>query len=246
MKIPVQKIPKAGQVGLLLSGAAVYLLASRYMGTRKVSAAERLAEALLDTDPLEKAARSLPDTPETALAECVAYLVGVAYQAAEGLGKASGPDDPVGATHSQTHSYSGATSLVLTEASRPESIHTYTVNVPDVAQVRGTRRIQSIRLAGLNPVRPTPEAVQITLKADYTAQLESSLEATDYLVTGKNRIHGGVTMRDNRGNFGLLTIEHNGSMIGTITRGERIVGRFTGQVESGVKFQPYQSLPGES
>lgn len=240
------KISKIGQVGLLLSGAAVYLVASRYLGTRKISAAACLAEALLDTDPLERAARNLPDSPETALAECVAFMTTTAYHAAEGLGKASGPDDPVGSSQTQTHTYSGARAVVLTEANHPEQIHTYTVTVPDLGLVRGTRRVLSMRLAGLHPVRPTPEAVQISLKDDYTAQIESELEATDYLVTGKNRIHGVVTMRDNRGNVGRLTVEHNGSLVGTITRGERIVGRFTGQIESGVKFQPYQSLPGES
>jgi hypothetical protein len=234
---------------LLLSLAAGGLIASRYLGTRKVSAAERLAESLLDTERLRDAARKLSDSKEAGLAACAAYLVNFAYRAAEGIGAASGVEDPIGYSRTHTHPFTNVTATVLTEerpasgsthlegAPEPRQIFlTYAVTIPEVGEVRGTRQMGGLQM-GLPPSRSVPDTLQITLPDGYTAQLESQFQVAESLVTGQPRLFGSATMRDNHGNVGRLIIAHDGVISGTITRDARVIGRFEGRAAHGLYFQ---------
>ncbi|HZP80302.1 MAG TPA: hypothetical protein VFB21_01570 [Chthonomonadaceae bacterium] len=231
--------------GILASALAGSVVASRYFGTRKISGAERLAEALLDTESLREAGRDLSEASEKALAACAAYLVHMAFRSAEGLGAASGAEDPIGYSRTHTHPYTHAAATVLTEAGGADARLTYAVNVPDVGEVRGTRHIGPVHISGLCPARRTPDIAQITLADGYTAQLESEFEVGDYLVTGRTRLFGAATLRDNRGNVGRLNIGYDGTISGTITREARVIGRFEGRVAHGLNFKRYQLESGE-
>ncbi len=240
---PLKK-PNLGQVALMATGLMSAYVAARYYAARKINAAERLAEALLDSERLHEAARSLPDASDTILAACAAYLINVAYRAAEGQGISSGAEDPIGYSRTHHHAYTHAVTTVLTEANSPEHLLTYAVNLPEVGEVRGTRRVGGLRVTGLSPARPAADTVQITLPYGYTAQLESELEIAEYLITGQTRLYGSATLRDNRGNVGRINISYDGAVTGTITRDAHIVGRFEGKVAQGVTFRQHQIEPG--
>lgn len=230
----------------LLVGAAVGgLVASRYLERRHVNGAERLADALLDTDRLTDADRNAGEAHEKRLAACAAYLVGVAYRAAEGVGSGSGTEDPIGYSRTHTHPYTHTVATVLTEANAPEQILTYSVTIPDIGEVRGTRRVGPIKLSGLMPNRPAPDAIQFSLNDDYSAQLESEFEVSDYRVTGRTRLCGAATLRDNRDNVGRIHIASDGAISGTITRNARVIGRFEGNVAHGLHFTQYQIEQGD-
>jgi len=238
------KKPTLPQIGLLVTGVGLYA-AVRYYGTRKFNGAERLAEALLDSEPLHTAARSLPEATEAVLAGCTSYMVTVAYKAAIGQGLIGTAEDPINHSRSRQHPYSHAMSTVLTEAHEPEHLLTYAVTVPETGEVRGTRRLGRVRVAGLAPTRPVFDAAQITLPQGYTAQLESEFEIAENFLTGQTRLYGAATLRDNCGNVARLNIGYDGSANGTITRDAHIVGRFEGKVDTGVTFRQYQIGPGE-
>lgn len=62
--------PFGKPTGGLIALAALALggiVGARYLSTRKISAAERLCDALLDTEPLREAARDLTDRPDARL-----------------------------------------------------------------------------------------------------------------------------------------------------------------------------------
>jgi hypothetical protein len=239
-EIFVPKPREFARLALLVSTVAGAVVAGRYLGTRKVSGAERLDDALLDTEQLRDASGKMAEASETGLAACAAYLIHVAYRASEGLGAAAGADDPVGYSRTHTHPYTHAAATVLTEANAPEHLLTYAVTIPDVGEIRGTRRTGPLKMAGLSPARATPDTAQITLADGYTTQLESEFEVADYLVTGRTRLYGSATMRDNRGNVGRLHIGYDGTIAGTITRETRVIGRFEGRVHEGLHFKQYQ------
>lgn len=229
------------KIAILASAAVGGLIATRYLSGRKINGAERLADALLDTEALKEGVHGLSDAAtEKALAACAAYLVGVASRAAEGVGASGGAEDPVGYSRTHTHPYTEATATVLTEAVSPDQLLTYAVNLPQVGEVRGTRRIGSLKMSGLAPARPANDTVQMTLANDYTAQLESEFEVADYLMTGRSRLFGAATLRDNAGNVGRINIAHDGAITGTVTRDARIIGRFEGQVTQGLRFRQNQ------
>lgn len=235
--------PTRGSVArmALLAGAAVGgLIASRYFVARRVNPGERLADALLDTAPLSEGCHYLSDAPEKALAACASYLAHVAYRATETLGTSAKSEDPVGYSRTHTHPYTQVTATVLTEATTPELKYTYAVQIPKVGEVRGTHTVGPLRVSGLSPVRPITDIVQITLAEGYTAQIETEFEAADFLVTGRSRLFGAVTLRDNVTNVGRINIAPDGSVTGTVTRDNRIVGRFDGQIGAGIHFRQNQ------
>ncbi len=233
------KAPPVAHVLLLASAVAGTLLAGKYMAARKVSAGERLADALLHTARLADAARELPDRSEMALSACALYMVDLAYHASEGLSLASGADDPIGFTRTETHPYTRAVATVLTEANAPDHILTFAMNIPDVGEVRGTRRVGGLHLVGLSPSRPAPDTVQFTLPGGYSAQVETEFEHTENLVSKHARLFGALTLRDNDGNAGRLYVGHDGVIAGTMTRDNRVIGRFDGKIDQEARFSPY-------
>jgi len=237
------KKPNAGHIALAVSAAVGTVAIARYFSARKVNGAERLAEALIDTDSLKEAAQKLPDASEAVLAGCATYLIRVAYRAAAGQGAATGLEDPIGNSRTLSHSYSKAIATVLTESHSPDHMLTYAVMIPDVGEVRGTRRVGSMKISGLSPARPAPDVAQISLKDDYTAQLESAFEIADYLVTGRTRLFGTAMLRDNRGNVGRVHIGFDGAVTGTITREAKVIGRFEGSLADGARFRQYDTTP---
>ncbi|HLK59855.1 MAG TPA: hypothetical protein VKU00_25055, partial [Chthonomonadaceae bacterium] len=162
-----------------------------------------------------------------------------------GKGAAAGAEDRVGYSRTQTHPYTGAVVTILTEAETPDRVLTYALDIPEVGEVRGTRRVGGVRMSFLTPVRRTPDTMQITLNDDYTAQLESELVTPDFLTTGANRVSGSITLRDNRGNVGRLHIGNDGTLSGTVTRDTQVVGRFEGKVAQGLAFTRFQIGSGD-
>jgi hypothetical protein len=228
------------RIAFVAAAVAGGLIASRYFSTRKVNAAERLADALLDTETLKEGVHNLSEASEKALAACATYLVSVANKAAEAVGASGGTEDTVGYSRTHTHPYTQVTATVLTEAMSPEQRLTYAVTIPDVGEVRGTRSVGTLKMSGLSPARPAVDTVQITLNKDYTAQVVTEFEVADYLVTGRSRLFGAATLRDSEGNVGRINIAHDGTVNGTVTRDAHVIGRFEGQVATGVRFRQNQ------
>ncbi len=237
------KKPTPGQIAALLVLSVASVAGLRLLSARKVNGAERLAEALLETEKLHEGARGLPDASEIALAACAAYVVNVAYRAAEGQGLAGVQEDPIGYSRTHRHPYTHAVTTVLTESHAPDHLLTYAVTVPELGEIRGTRRVGALRVTGLSPARPAPDTVQISLAHEYSAQAASEFEIADYLVMGHTRLFGSATLRDNRGNVGRINIGFDGTVTGTITRDARVIGRFEGKVATGVTFRPYDLPP---
>ena len=221
---------------VVVAGAGV-LVASRYLGTRKINTAERFADALLDVERLKSAALHLDDNASAVLAGCAAYWVNVAASAAQSIGAPGSEDDPVGYSRTHTHSYTNATSTVLTESYVPEHRLIFAVAVPEFGEVRGARGIGSVKMSGLAPARPVPDALQITLKDGYTAQILAECEVADYVVTGKSRLFGSLTLRDNRDNAGRVNIAFDGAISGTITREAKVIVRYNGTLATGLNYQ---------
>lgn len=234
--IPVRK--EAARIAVLASAAVGAVLATRYLGTRKVNCAERLADALLHTEPLRNAA-ALEDS-EARLAACADYFLNVAYYAAQGLTGPGVADDPPGYNRTHAHRYARASASVLTEQNVPDLALTFAVSIEEIGEARGTHRVGGLRLSGLTPARPAPDTVQITLTDGYIAQIETEFEVGDYLVTGRTRVFGAATVRDNQGNVGRIHVTYDGSVTGAMTRDTRVIGRFEGHVGRGVQFRRYQ------
>jgi len=239
MEITANK-PSVGQIAALATIGLTSAVALRYFSNRKATSADRLTEGLLDTARLQTAVGHLPDSSHLALAECAGYLLNVAQVAASGVGIRRGDDDPIGASHTQTHSFTGTTATVRTEAAAPERIINYAVTVPEVGEVRGVRRIGLLKMNGLVPVHDTPDTVQIVLTDLYTAQIEADLQAVDTMNVGPDRVFGDLALHDNQGNAGHLKVGFDGTLSGTITRESRIIGRFEGKISEGLRFTPYQ------
>ncbi len=243
---PFAKKPTRGQVAALIAVSVAGVVGLRLLSARKINGAERLAEALLDTEKLNEAQRSLPEASETVLAACAAYVVGVAYRAAEGQSLAGVTEDPIGHSRTHRHPYTHAVTTVLTESHAPDHLLTYAVTLPEIGEVRGTRRVGALRVTGLSPARPAPDTVQVSLTHDYTAQMETEFEIADYLLMGHTRLFGSATLRDNKGNVGRINIGFDGTVTGTITREARVVGRFEGKVSTGVTFRQYDLPPADA
>lgn len=244
VEIAIKK-PSVGQLALLTTAALTSVVAVRYFGGRKASAAERLTEGLLETTRLQTAAGNLPDASHLALADCAAYLLNVALRAASGVGIARAEDDPIGYSRTQTHSFTGTTATVRTESAAPDRLINYAVTIPEIGEVRGIRRIGPLQMAGFVPAHATPDTVQIVLaNGGYTAQIEADLHTAENMVVGKDRVFGSLALHDNQGNAGHIQVGFDGVLSGTITRESRIIGRFEGKMSEGLRFTPYQIPPG--
>jgi hypothetical protein len=231
-------LKRALHVAAVAGGAAVATAGARYAGSRRINAAERLGQALLDTERLAEAAASAPAEPEAALAACAAYLINTAQLAADGV---SGPPalDAVGFERKCRAQGSSAMASVITTAHEPESRWQFEVEAPGVARVTGSRRLTSSRLAGPKVHMRTPDTVSIKFDNGYVANIESDLEFTTSLlqiVGPRTLVHGTASLSDNRGNVGRIRIGAAGEVTGTITRGTDIVGRFEGGLLEGMTF----------
>ena len=238
--------PSTGGIIALAAVALGGIAGARFLGTRKISAAEHLSDALLDTDLLSQAARDLSDRPEARLAACANYLMSVSHRSTDGWGIGTGANDPVGHTRFKSQRYTQAAASVLTESHTPDHVLNYSVNVPDIAEVRGIRRYKPLALNGIMPSYSVPETVQISLNDGYTAQGEADFHLTEAMVTGRARLFGAVTLRDSEGNVGRLNVSSDGVITGAITRDARVVGRFEGRLGDTIAFKPYQIEPGEN
>ncbi|HZT42015.1 MAG TPA: hypothetical protein VFA07_07485 [Chthonomonadaceae bacterium] len=241
--MPQVKLPPKREVvktALIASTLAGGVLAARLLTGRKDNPAQRFTEALFATERLREATQQMAETPERMLAACAAYLLDVAYHSSEGLRARGGAEDAIGKSRTRVHPYTHVAATVLTEALAPEHVLTYAVTIPEVGEVRGTRRVGGLHISGHAPARPLQDTAQVTLEEGYTAQLESELEIGEYLVTGRTRLFGQMTLRDNRDNVGRLHIGYDGTVSGTITRNARVIGRFEGRVADGLQFKQYQ------
>ena len=220
--------------------AAGGLIGARYFSLKKVSSAERLCDALLDSEPLKQALETPSALSEKRLALCAEYFLTVNRKASEGVGVANAQSDPVGHNRVQSHKYTGAVVSLVTESNSPEQSLSYSVRIPGVGEATGTRQVGGMRMSGIYPAYPTPESVQIQLEDGYTAQIESELQVTDTLLTGRARLFGVVTLRDNQGNVGRLHLGSEETLTGSITRNSQVVGRFDGSLPGNIRFTPYQ------
>jgi hypothetical protein len=232
---------KALGIVAVAGGAAVATAGARYAASKRINAAERLGEALLDTQRLEEASRYTANESEAALAACAAYLINTAYQAAAGI---AGPPhiDAIGFERKVTKKGSDTVATIVTTAHEPESRWQFEVEVPCVARVSGSRRLKSSRFAGPKIHMSTPDTVSIRFENGYSVNIESDLEFSSNLLPfggPRTQLYGTANLSDNRRNVGLMRIEPNGEVSGTITRGTDIVGRFEGSLLDGVTFRQY-------
>lgn len=243
------RIPKPAQIGLLLCGTAAAVVAGRLLRKRDTGPSERLALALLDTDLLDAVRRDAAENPELAITACAGYLVQLLKQSAAGAGPTRSPDDAAGASCKRVHPYSGARASVLIERTRPEESLVFALDLDGVCTVRGVRTIGSMRLSGITPARSVQEQVQFNT-ADplpYTVQIETAFSVADFVATGSNRIVGEMTLEDSRANTGSLTVQPDGSVSGSLCRGDKTLGRFTGSIlpRNGIQYLAFRSVSTE-
>lgn len=226
---------------VIAGGAALATAGARYATSKRINAAEKLGEALLDTSRLEEASRYSATESEAALAGCAVYLINVAYEAASGI---TGPPaiDPIGFERKVAGKKSETgTASVITTAHEPEARWQFEVNAPGVGRISGSRRLKSSRFTGPKVHMSTPDTVSIRFDNGYVANIESDLEFSANLLalplSGKTQVFGSASLSDNRGNVGRLRIEPNGTVTGTITRGADVVGRFEGSLAEGMTFR---------
>lgn len=235
-------LKKAIGAAVLAGGAAVATAGARYAGSKRINAAQRLGEALLDTGRLEEASRYTANESEAALAACAAYLINVAHQAAAGI---NGPPqvDAIGFERKIKNDRANVTATVITTAHEPEARWQFEVESPGVARISGSRRLISSRFTGPKVTMRTPDTVSIRFDNGYFASIESDLEFSGNLLavplTAKTQVFGSASLSDNRGNVGRMKIEPTGDVTGTVTRGAEIVGRFEGSLAEGVTFRQY-------
>lgn len=237
---------KAIGAAVIAGGAAIASAGARYMGSKRINAAERLGEALLDTERLEQAAKFTVTESEAALAACAAYLINTAHQAAAGI---AGPPhiDPIGFERKVKNERTGATATVITTAHEPEARWQFEVEIPGVGRVSGSRRLSSSRFTGPKVHMRTPDTVSIRFDNGYSTSIESDLEFSGSLLPfsgPRTQVYGAASLSDNRGNVGRLKIEPAGTVSGTVTRGTDIVGRFEGSLAEGVTFRQYYAVKG--
>ncbi len=223
---------------LLGVGVAAAAAAARIFSVQRICGAQMLADALLHTDPLQNTVRADMSLPEEKLAACAGYLAAVVFAAAHS-GLAGGVDDYAGQVRNATHSYTEAAATVLTESTSPDQVLTYTVQIPGVGEVRGSRTLSAIHFRSGLPMRSAPDTMQITLQEDYVAQIESLFCMQENLLTGQAKPYGSAILRDNRGTVGRLYIAPNGGVSGAVTRDARVVGRLEGTAPSGMVFRPH-------
>lgn len=228
-------------VAAVAGGAAVATAGARYVGSKRINAADRLANALLDSKYLEEAASLPSDETENALASCAAYLINMAHQAASGItGKPT--VDAIGYERKVTSDRTGATATVITTAHEPEARWQFDMEMPGVARVSGSRRLSSSRFHGPKVHMRTPDTVSIRFDNGYFASIESDLEFNGNLlpVAGpRTQVYGTASLSDNRGNVGRLRIDPSGEVSGTVTRGADVIGRFEGSLADGLTFRQY-------
>jgi hypothetical protein len=234
---------KALGVAAIVGGAAVATAGARYAGSKRINAAQRLGEALLETSRLEEASRYTENESEAALAACSAYLINVAHQAATGI---TGPPaiDPIGFERKLKAERGDGTATVITTAHEPEARWQFDVEAPGIGRISGSRRLSSSRFTGPKVHMRTPDTVSIRFDNGYFASIESDLEFSGNLLAvplagHKTHIYGSASLSDNRGNVGRMKIEPSGEVSGTVTRGSEIVGRFEGSLLEGVTFRQY-------
>src|SRR5436190_22059425 len=140
-------IKKAIGLAAVAGGAAVATAGARYVGSKRINAAEKLANALMDSRRLEEAAKYTEDESEASLAACAAYLINAAHQAANGI---TGPPavDAIGYERKVKDEDTGAVARVITTAHEPEARWQFDVEIPKVGRVSGSRRLKSSRFAG--------------------------------------------------------------------------------------------------
>jgi hypothetical protein len=234
---------KALGVAAIAGGAAVATAGARYAGSKRINAAQRLGEALLETSRLEEASRYTANESEAALAACAAYLINTAHQAAAGI---SGPPaiDPIGFERKVKADHGDGTATVTTTAHEPEARWQFDAEAPGVGRISGSRRLSSSRFTGPKVHMRTPDTVTIWFDNGYKVNIESELEFSGNLLAvplagHRTHIYGSASLSDNRGNVGRMKIEPSGEVSGTVTRGTEIVGRFEGSLLEGVTFRQY-------
>jgi hypothetical protein len=233
---------RAAAAAVVAGGAAAATAGARYAASKRINAAERLGNALLDAVQLEEASRYSAAESESALAACAAYLINMAHQAAAGI-TAPPTIDPVGYERKVTGDRS-STASVITTAHEPESRWQFEADIPGIARISGSRRLKSSRFKGPKVHMQTPDTVSIRFQNGYTANIESDLEFDSSLLPfsgPRTQVHGTAMLSDNRGNVGRMQIESGGGVSGTVTRGSEIVGRFEGSLSEGLTFRQYQN-----
>lgn len=237
-------VRQAVKMAVVAGGAAAATAGARYMGSKRINAAERLGQALVDVERLTDAAQFANAETEAALAACAVYLINVAHESAAGI---SGPPalDPVGYERTVTASDGRATATITTTAHEPEARWQFEVNVPGVVSVNGSRRLAASRFSGPRVRMSTPDTVGIRFESGYAARIESDLEFASNLlqvVGPRTQLYGSAHLSDNRGNVGRIEIGQDGVISGTITRGPNIVGRFEGSLAGGLTFSQYPAV----
>lgn len=236
---------QAVRMAVLAGGAAAATAGARYVGSRRINAADRLGHALVEADRLIEASEYCANEPEAALAACAVYLVNVAHEAAAGI---SGPPtlDPVGFERRITSADGRATATVTTTSHEPEARWQFEMTIPSVVRVSGSRRLAAARFAGPRIRMSTPDTVGVLYDNGYAARIESDMEFASnllQLVGPRTQLYGIAHLSDNRGNVGRLEIGQDGVISGTITRGSHVVGRFEGSLTEGLTFRQYSVAP---
>ena len=232
-------ILKTAGMGLLASGAFAAAAGIRYYTSRKINAAQKFGQALLDIERLEQAKSYIALEPEAALAASAAYLINTVFLAVEGM---TGPPqiDAIGYERKVFSSDGSLCAIITTTVHSPEARWHFDLDIPNIARVSGSRRLGQAKLTGSRIRMETPDTVTIRFHDGYAVNIETNLAFSGSLVplAGKDaQLIGSASLSDNRGNVGRFSIHEDGAISGSVTCGDKTVGRFSGSLQSGLTFR---------
>lgn len=230
-------------LGLAVAAGGVGLLsvATKYTESKKINISERFASLLLhprwimDTDEMAR------ESPDKALTACCAWLIDMAYKSTEGIIGAP-MMDPVGYERHAYEPETGNDASVVTTGLEPEACLKYELTLPKIAKVSGGRRIQAGRLNGTRILIHAPDSVTIKFESGYAVNIETNFEFSNSLIPvlgGPLHLSGSASVSDNRRNVGRISFQPDGTVAGTVTNGDMIVGRITGTLGDGLIIKRY-------
>ncbi len=222
-------------------GVGIFSVATKYAESRKINISERFADLLVHPKWIMETDEMAKESPDAALAACCAWLIDMAYKSTEGIIGAP-LMDPVGYERHAYEPKTGYDATIVTTGLEPEACLKYELTLPKIAKVSGGRRIHAGKLNGTRVLIHAPDSVTIKFDSGYAVNIETNFEFSNSLVPvfgGPLQLSGSASISDNRRNVGRISFQQDGAVAGTITNGDRIVGRISGSISDGITIKRY-------
>ncbi len=227
--------------GLLAAVACGGLITTRKLFSGKHSTTEQLTEALLNASALTTPGCIPEDESFTLMSACISYIIAVTTQTSLRSTVVNANADFAGDSRNLSHPYTHARVEMMTLSIDPELKLAYTVHIPNIGEVRGTRNFGGKQLSGLSLMQVVRDFCQFNFKVGHSIQMESDLLVAYLGRLGGSQLHGSLVVRDESGNNARLHISSNGSLSGALTAHSHVIGRFEGDTKNGLRLKKYST-----